>query len=168
MSASACNGTPLRRSWAQVRIGALRSPVRKPVRRVPKACRRTCPWNSSGADLTSSRLALRTEAAAQRIDQHKAGFYPSVNLLAFVGCPVARHRQSHQIGFQHRQRRAGGLAAHFQYRAAAGTIARCPRRVRRRCRDLQRHAVKRLARSGRRGDQPQVPGWGDLPTRGQR
>ena len=28
---------------------------------------------------------LRTEAAARRIDQRKAGFYPSVNLLAFTG-----------------------------------------------------------------------------------
>jgi outer membrane protein TolC len=28
---------------------------------------------------------LRTEAAARRIDQSKAGFYPSINLLAFVG-----------------------------------------------------------------------------------
>jgi NodT family efflux transporter outer membrane factor (OMF) lipoprotein len=28
---------------------------------------------------------LRTEAAAKRIDQAKAGFYPSVNLMAFVG-----------------------------------------------------------------------------------
>jgi len=28
---------------------------------------------------------LRTEAAAKRIDQQKAGFYPSVNLMAFVG-----------------------------------------------------------------------------------
>ena len=28
---------------------------------------------------------LRTEAAAKRIDQQKTGFYPSINLLAFVG-----------------------------------------------------------------------------------
>lgn len=34
-------------------------------------------------DLVAARL--RTEAAAKRIDQSKAGFYPSVNLLAFVG-----------------------------------------------------------------------------------
>lgn len=34
-------------------------------------------------DIVASRL--RTEAAAKRIDQQKAGFYPSVNLLAFVG-----------------------------------------------------------------------------------
>jgi NodT family efflux transporter outer membrane factor (OMF) lipoprotein len=34
-------------------------------------------------DIVASRL--RTEAAAKRIDQHKAGFYPSINLLAFVG-----------------------------------------------------------------------------------
>jgi len=30
-------------------------------------------------------VRLRTEAAAHRIDQRKAGFYPSVNLLAFAG-----------------------------------------------------------------------------------
>jgi NodT family efflux transporter outer membrane factor (OMF) lipoprotein len=30
-------------------------------------------------------VRLRTEAAAKRIDQQKAGFYPSINLLAFVG-----------------------------------------------------------------------------------
>lgn len=34
-------------------------------------------------DIVAARL--RTEAAAKRIDQHKAGFYPSVNLLAFAG-----------------------------------------------------------------------------------
>ncbi len=34
-------------------------------------------------DIVAARL--RTEAAAKRIDQHKAGFYPSVNLLAFTG-----------------------------------------------------------------------------------
>ena len=34
-------------------------------------------------DIVAARL--RTEAAAKRIDQQKAGFYPSVNLLAFVG-----------------------------------------------------------------------------------
>jgi NodT family efflux transporter outer membrane factor (OMF) lipoprotein len=34
-------------------------------------------------DIVAARL--RTEAAARRIDQQKAGFYPSVNLLAFVG-----------------------------------------------------------------------------------
>jgi NodT family efflux transporter outer membrane factor (OMF) lipoprotein len=34
-------------------------------------------------DIVAARL--RTEAAARRIDQAKAGFYPSVNLLAFVG-----------------------------------------------------------------------------------
>ncbi|HTN93577.1 MAG TPA: efflux transporter outer membrane subunit [Gallionella sp.] len=34
-------------------------------------------------DIVAARL--RTEAAAKRIDQQKAGFYPSVNLLAFAG-----------------------------------------------------------------------------------
>jgi outer membrane protein TolC len=34
-------------------------------------------------DIVAARL--RTEAAARRIDQRKAGFYPSVNLLAFAG-----------------------------------------------------------------------------------
>jgi NodT family efflux transporter outer membrane factor (OMF) lipoprotein len=34
-------------------------------------------------DIVAARL--RTEAAAKRIDQSKAGFYPSVNLMAFVG-----------------------------------------------------------------------------------
>lgn len=34
-------------------------------------------------DIVAARL--RSEAAAQRIEQRKAGFYPSVNLLAFVG-----------------------------------------------------------------------------------
>ena len=34
-------------------------------------------------DILAARL--RTEAAARRIDQAKAGFYPSVNLIAFVG-----------------------------------------------------------------------------------
>jgi NodT family efflux transporter outer membrane factor (OMF) lipoprotein len=34
-------------------------------------------------DIVAARL--RTEAAAKRIDQQKAGFYPSVNLLAYVG-----------------------------------------------------------------------------------
>jgi NodT family efflux transporter outer membrane factor (OMF) lipoprotein len=34
-------------------------------------------------DIIAARL--RTEAAARRIDQRKAGFYPSVNLLAFAG-----------------------------------------------------------------------------------
>lgn len=34
-------------------------------------------------DIVAARL--RTEAAAKRIDQQKAGFYPSVNLLAFTG-----------------------------------------------------------------------------------
>jgi NodT family efflux transporter outer membrane factor (OMF) lipoprotein len=34
-------------------------------------------------DIIAARL--RTEAAAQRIKQQKAGFYPSVNLIAFVG-----------------------------------------------------------------------------------
>lgn len=34
-------------------------------------------------DIVAARL--RTEAAAKRIDQSKAGFYPSINLLAFVG-----------------------------------------------------------------------------------
>ncbi len=34
-------------------------------------------------DIVAARL--RTEAAARRIDQQKAGFYPSVNLLAFAG-----------------------------------------------------------------------------------
>ena len=34
-------------------------------------------------DIVAARL--RSEAAAKRIDQQKAGFYPSVNLLAFAG-----------------------------------------------------------------------------------
>ncbi len=34
-------------------------------------------------DIAAARL--RTEAAAKRIDQQKAGFYPSVNLMAFAG-----------------------------------------------------------------------------------
>jgi NodT family efflux transporter outer membrane factor (OMF) lipoprotein len=34
-------------------------------------------------DIVAARL--RTEAAARRIDQRKAGFYPSVNLMAFAG-----------------------------------------------------------------------------------
>jgi NodT family efflux transporter outer membrane factor (OMF) lipoprotein len=34
-------------------------------------------------DIVAARL--RTEATARRIDQQKAGFYPSVNLLAFAG-----------------------------------------------------------------------------------
>lgn len=34
-------------------------------------------------DIIAARL--RTEAAARRIDQRRAGFYPSVNLLAFAG-----------------------------------------------------------------------------------
>lgn len=34
-------------------------------------------------DIIAARL--RTEAAAKRADAHKAGFYPSVNLLGFVG-----------------------------------------------------------------------------------
>ena len=34
-------------------------------------------------DIVAARL--RTEAAAKRIDQQKAGFYPSINLMAFVG-----------------------------------------------------------------------------------
>ncbi len=34
-------------------------------------------------DIVAARL--RTEAAAKRIDQQKAGFYPSVNLVAFTG-----------------------------------------------------------------------------------
>jgi NodT family efflux transporter outer membrane factor (OMF) lipoprotein len=34
-------------------------------------------------DIVAARA--RTEAAARRIDQQKAGFYPSVNLMAFVG-----------------------------------------------------------------------------------
>jgi NodT family efflux transporter outer membrane factor (OMF) lipoprotein len=34
-------------------------------------------------DIVAARL--RTEAAAKRIDQQKAGFYPSINLLALVG-----------------------------------------------------------------------------------
>jgi len=34
-------------------------------------------------DIVAARL--RTEAAAKRIDQQKAGFYPSINLVAFVG-----------------------------------------------------------------------------------
>ena len=34
-------------------------------------------------DIVAARL--RTEAAARRIDEKKAGFYPSVNLLAFIG-----------------------------------------------------------------------------------
>lgn len=34
-------------------------------------------------DIVAARL--RAEAAAKRIDQQKAGFYPSINLLAFVG-----------------------------------------------------------------------------------
>ena len=34
-------------------------------------------------DIVAARL--RTEAAARRIDQQKAGFYPSINLMAFAG-----------------------------------------------------------------------------------
>ncbi len=34
-------------------------------------------------DIVAARL--RVEAAAKRVDQQKAGFYPSINLLAFVG-----------------------------------------------------------------------------------
>lgn len=34
-------------------------------------------------DVVAARL--RTEATARRIDQRKAGFYPSINLMAFVG-----------------------------------------------------------------------------------
>ena len=42
----------------------------------------------------------RTEAAARRIDQAKAGFYPSVNLIGVRRPSVARHRQSHQVGLR--------------------------------------------------------------------
>ena len=84
-SASVCRGTPSRRSWALALIGAFE--ITRP--KVAWAGSQGLPSNLSlellgrRPDIVAARL--RTEAAAHRIDQRKAGFYPSVNLLAFAG-----------------------------------------------------------------------------------
>lgn len=48
-------------------------------------------------------VRLRTEAAARRIDQQKAGFYPSVNLLAFAGF--------HSLGIDNLTRSGSGVGS---------------------------------------------------------
>ena len=70
-------------------------------------------------DIVAARL--RTEAAAHRIDQRKAGFYPSVNLLAFAGL------QSVGIGNlikadRSRVGRSGDLTADLQHRRLQGAL----------------------------------------------
>lgn len=52
-------------------------------------------------DVVAARL--RTEAAAKRIEQQKAGFYPSVNLLAFVGF--------HSLGIDNLIRSGSGMGS---------------------------------------------------------
>ena len=115
MSASACRGTPSPRCLGQVRTGAWPSPVRPPS--LPG--RQGLPPNLAlellgrRPDIIAARS--RTEAAARRIDEKKAGFYPSVNLLGVRRPAVARYRQSHQVGLSRSARRAGGFAAHLQH-----------------------------------------------------
>ena len=84
MSASACRGTP---SAALLGAGPDRG-SKSLVRKSPGGPPRDAPNLSlellgRRPDIVAARL--RTKAAAHRIDQRKAGFYPSVNLLAFAG-----------------------------------------------------------------------------------
>ena len=101
----------------------------------------------------------RTEAAARRIDQAKAGFYPSVNLLGFVGLQSLGIDNLTKSGSERRKHRAGDFAADLQHRASAGPAARCACGVRSRRSDLQRHAVGGAPRGRRRRDQPPVARW---------
>ena len=75
----------MRRSWVRVLIAA--SAISRPTAQF--AGSQGLPQNLAlellgrRPDIIAARS--RTEAAARRIDQAKAGFYPSVNLLGFVG-----------------------------------------------------------------------------------
>ena len=106
-------------------------------------------------DIVAARL--RTEAAAKRIDQQKAGFYPSINLLAFVGLQslgidkltksgsdIGSIGPAISLPIFNTERLQGQLrGAHAEYDVAVS--------------HLQRDAVQRPARSGGRRDQPQIP-----------
>ena len=67
-------------------------------------------------DIVAARS--RTEAAAHRIDQSKAGFYPSVNLLAFAGLQSLGIENLSKSGSQVGCGRSGDLAAHLQHATA--------------------------------------------------
>ena len=113
-------------------------------------------------DIVAARS--RTEAAARRIDQQKAGFYPSVNLMAFVGVQSLGIDNLTKSGSSVGSVGSGDFAAHFQHRAAAGPIAGCPRRIRRRCRHLQRDAVERACAKSQTRRPAASPWMGNLPT----
>ena len=117
-------------------------------------------------DIVAARL--RTEAAAHRIDQRKAGFYPSVNLLAFAGFQ--------SVGIDNLFKSASQSACAgpaislpiFNTEPPSGTAQGRPRGVRRRRRHLQRDALDGAARGRRRGHEPQVARWGACRRSGGR
>ena len=83
-SASASKGTRSQRSSVRVPIGACHHPSNRAVLRLSGVASESGPGTPRTA-ARHHRRASRTEAAARRIDQAKAGFYPSVNLIGFVG-----------------------------------------------------------------------------------
>ena len=84
-----------------------------------RACRRTLRPICSGRrpDILAARS--RAEAAAHRIDEKKAGFYPSVNLIAFVGVQSLGIREPDQGGIP------GRLAPARRCRCPSSTRAVC-------------------------------------------
>ena len=102
----------------------------------------------------------RTEAAAHRIDEKKAGFYPSVNLVAFVGLQSLGVGNLTDGGISGRLGRPGRVAADFQHAPFAGRPARRARRIRCLGRHLQRDAHSSPARGGGCRHEPQGARWG--------
>ena len=167
MSASVCKRTPSRRCSVQDPIGA--SAITRPK---PPVC--GIPGVAAEPGVGASRAATRhhcratrTEAAARRIDQAKAGFYPSVNLLGFAGLQSLGIDNLCQVGLRRRKHRTGDFTANLQHRAAAGPVARRPCGLRSRRSDLQRHIVGGAPGSGRRRDQPPSRWTGSSLRRGQ-
>ena len=75
-------------------------------------------------DIVAARL--RTEAAAHRIDEQKAGFYPSVNLLAFAGVQSLGIHNLVKPRIPGRLCRPGGVIADLQHAPAAGASCAAP------------------------------------------
>ena len=102
----------------------------------------------------------RAEAAAHRIDEKKAGFYPSVNLVAFVGLQSLGVRNLTTAGSQVGSAGPAVSLPIFNTRRLQGGPARRARRIRRLGRHLRRDALASPAGGGRCRHQPQGARWG--------
>ncbi len=132
----------------QARIGVL--PSRAPLliwlaaSRFPRNLRPTC----LAAVLICVAARLRAEAAASRVGQARAAFYPNINLTAFIGVQSLTLDMLTKDGSSIGKCRPRAVAADLQRRPPALAASQRRRRISRSRCQLRPHAHRRPAGSG--------------------